>query len=858
MAVSSHIKRRNAKSGKSSAASSGMAAADAGISADEYGIHVYEGSGMGGGFVGEEAGTLQLIVDDGVSGYGSTASGNVHSGEAGASVSNGGGKHVRKPQLSASDSEPGKASKAAAPAYAGAGSFYSADATVKLPAIDDPVLSEASDDVEQAISSLDEDPMTDDPFAFGFHGSEIGSRASDGFIYGIDMGTRNVKPVFADTVDFDGLDDDPGIDDSFLDDLLVSGSVGSRGSRGADCVEAAKQDVPRKNGSRHDPAGADAMLDPAVSEGPVDANAPAVSSVTARKGVVEAASETKPATSSARESKRAKKRRGRVVSSYDAAGSKPVRKETPSAIKAEKNDAAETSDSAKTGRQADIQAPAGHEAPTGETAGARNSASVASAATAASSRADRSEAGKIHADPNTASAASRSGSIYPTAKDAADALASKMAAAEAAKGMTAGGRVSAGDRTSNGSVAGVKASGRVLDGSAGSASAAAKISEAPSPGISESAAGTSNANDESFLDALRYAQELFDNDTRRMEAEDGIDVEPVAATGSEAAPAESRSRAAYPEDDFSSAAIDAVDARERSEAEAAASSYVNRKKKSRRQKRKEEKERQAIIEANRKPLLETFDSVTSKSGRKASAKANEKVASVSVAASGTMAAASSFPSKSSDEGGEIQVPTGKVSKEQKKAMRASSAASASPSEAAAGGQSPTKRDSKQKETPVPELVSYKGGDGKSTVKAQKRVAKTTSEYQAKKAARSGRLKVVAAVAVALLVTTAILYPPTREYYVSVRTLEKAEAQLSQLEEQNEELQSSIDDIATDDGIENYVREEYGWVMDGEQAVSVTGLTTDAETSSSSITSTEEAEGETSPLTRFLDTIFFVE
>lgn len=853
MAVSSHIKRRNAKSGKSSAAFSGMAAADAGISADEYGIHVCEGSGMGGGFVGEEAGTLQSIVGEDAFGYGSTASGDVRSGKAGASVSNGGGKHVRKPQLSASDSEPGKASKAAAPAYAGAGSFYSADATIKLPAIDDSLFSKASSDVEEAISSLDEDPMVDDPFAFGFHGSEIGSRASDGFIYGIDMGTRNVKPVFADTVDFDGLDDDSGIDDSFLDDLLVSGSGGSRGLRGADCVEAAKQDVPRKNGSRHDPAGADAMLDPAVSEGLVDDNAPAVSSVTARKGVVEAASETKPATSSARESKRAKKRRGRAVSSDDAAGSKPVRKETPSAIKAEKNDAAETSDSAKTGRQSDIQAPAGHEVSADKKADARNSASVASAATATSSRADRSEAGKIHTDPNAASAASRSGSIYPSAKDAADALASKMAAAEAAKGMTAGGRASAKDRASNGAAANANASRRTASGSSGSAPTAAKTSKPSLSSIPEHAEETSSTNDESFLDALRYAQELFDNDTRRMEAEDGIDADPVAAASSETASAGSGSRASYLEDDPSSSATDADDVRERSEAEAAASSYVNRKKKSRRQKRKEEKERQAIIEANKKPLLETYDSVTSKSGRKASAKANEKVASVSVAAAGAMAVASSSPSKDSGDGGETQ--TGKVSKEQKKAMRASSTSAASGTQV---GQPSAKRDSKQRETPVPELVSYEGGAGKSTAKAQKKAAKTTSEYQAKKAARSGRLKVVAAVAVALLVTTAILYPPTREYYVSVRTLEKAEAQLSQLEEQNEELQSSIDDIATDDGIENYVREEYGWVMDGEQAVSVTGLTTDAETSSSSITSTEEAEGDTSPLTRFLDAIFFVE
>lgn len=850
MAVSSHIKRKNTNAGRGSAASSDTAAADASMSANEYGIHVYEGRGMGNGLTDEEARTLQSIVDDDVSGYGSTASGDVRSGKAGASASNGGGKHVRKPQLSASDSDSGKASKAAAAAYAGAGSFYSADATVKLPAIDDTVLSEASDDVEQAISSLDEDPMTDDPFAFGFHGSEIGSRASDGFIYGIDMGPRKVKPVFADTVDFDGLDDDPGIDDSFLDDLLVSGSGGSRGLHGANCGENAEQDISQENASRCGSAGADTLLDPVVLEDPIDASLPTASHASAKKGSMEVAPATKPATSSGRESKRVGTRRGRAASSDDDTGSKPTRNQMPSASMVGKDDAVEASKLVRAGRQTGVQTWIGHEASAGETAGAAN---AAKAATATSSRADRSEARRIHGDPGAAPVANRSENIYPTAKDAADALASEMAAAETAKGRTAGGRVSAKCRTSNGVAANANASRRTASGSWGSAPTAAKTSKPSPSSIPEHAEETSSANDESFLDALRYAQELFDNDTRRMEAEDGIDADPVVAISSETASAGSGSRASYLEDDPSPSATDADDVRERSEAEAAASSYVNRKKKSRRQKRKEEKERQAIIEANKKPLLETYDSVTSKSGRKASAKANEKVASVSVAAAGAIAVASSSPSKDSGDGGVTQ--TGKVSKEQKKAIRASSTSSASGTQA---GQPSAKRDPKQRETPAPELVSYEGGAGKSTAKAQKKAAKTTSEYQAKKAARNGRLKVVAVVAVALLVTTAILYPPTREYYVSVRTLEKAEAQLSQLEEQNEELQSSIDDIATDDGIENYVREEYGWVMDGEQAVSVTGLTTDAETSSSSITSTEEAEGDTSPLTRFLDAIFFVE
>ena len=210
----------------------------------------------------------------------------------------------------------------------------------------------------------------------------------------------------------------------------------------------------------------------------------------------------------------------------------------------------------------------------------------------------------------------------------------------------------------------------------------------------------------------------------------------------------------------------------REEGSAAAARYTNRKKKSRRQKRKEERERQAAIEASKKPLFEPMGSASSRSGRKASGKANKSQRQLVHSFSGS------------------KVPSAK-------------------------------------------------------------------ESAAKRAARSVRLKAVAAAAIVALAAGVILYPAAREYYVSVRDLDKANVQLAQLEERNAQLQNNIDALSTDDGIENYVRAQYGWVKDGEEAVSVIGLANNSGTPTLSTASGASSQAKESPLTSFLDAVFFV-
>ncbi len=212
----------------------------------------------------------------------------------------------------------------------------------------------------------------------------------------------------------------------------------------------------------------------------------------------------------------------------------------------------------------------------------------------------------------------------------------------------------------------------------------------------------------------------------------------------------------------------------REDGSAAAARYTNRKKKSRRQKRKEERERKAAIEANKKPLLESMDSATSRSGRKASEKANSS---------------------------------------QRKIVHSFA-----------------------------------------------RTAKTSmsaADSIARRASRSIKLKGVAVVAILILVAGGILYPAAREYYVSVRNLDRANIYLAQLQERNDQLQENIDALSTDAGIENYARAQYGWVKNGEEAVSVIGLPTNSQTTTLSTAATSNIKENKSAITAFLDAIFFV-
>ena len=119
-----------------------------------------------------------------------------------------------------------------------------------------------------------------------------------------------------------------------------------------------------------------------------------------------------------------------------------------------------------------------------------------------------------------------------------------------------------------------------------------------------------------------------------------------------------------------------------------------------------------------------------------------------------------------------------------------------------------------------------------------------------------RLKIIVAL-VAIVAVGALIYPAAREVYIANRSLEKANIQLAQVTERNAKIQASIDSLATDEGIEDFVREQYGWVKAGEHATIVKGLPENSTTTTlAKEVETEAAKPEQTPLDHVLDIIFF--
>ncbi|MBR2522148.1 MAG: hypothetical protein IKE61_03370 [Coriobacteriales bacterium] len=75
----------------------------------------------------------------------------------------------------------------------------------------------------------------------------------------------------------------------------------------------------------------------------------------------------------------------------------------------------------------------------------------------------------------------------------------------------------------------------------------------------------------------------------------------------------------------------------------------------------------------------------------------------------------------------------------------------------------------------------------------------------------------------LALGVALVYPAGKNYYVAVRTYDRSQAELSAISDRNAQLQDRINTLKTKAGMEDYVRAQYGWTKNKENAVRVTGL-----------------------------------
>ncbi len=125
--------------------------------------------------------------------------------------------------------------------------------------------------------------------------------------------------------------------------------------------------------------------------------------------------------------------------------------------------------------------------------------------------------------------------------------------------------------------------------------------------------------------------------------------------------------------------------------------------------------------------------------------------------------------------------------------------------------------------------------------------------------RSPRFVVGIAVAACLVFSCMFLYPTARQYYVTVRQHDQLQAEYAALQQRNEVIKSEVDSLSTDAGIEDRARKEFGWVKEGENAVTVYGIDTPGDESAynKAITpgSVEAPETWYSPI---LDVVFGVE
>ena len=116
----------------------------------------------------------------------------------------------------------------------------------------------------------------------------------------------------------------------------------------------------------------------------------------------------------------------------------------------------------------------------------------------------------------------------------------------------------------------------------------------------------------------------------------------------------------------------------------------------------------------------------------------------------------------------------------------------------------------------------------------------------------------AAVAACLVMSTVFLYPTAQRYYCSVRDHDKLVIEYDALVDRNQELQSDVDSLQTDAGVEQRAHEQLGWVKKGEESANVRGLNLEETQQGSTITPNISSDSVQAPDTWYsplLDLVF---
>ncbi len=125
---------------------------------------------------------------------------------------------------------------------------------------------------------------------------------------------------------------------------------------------------------------------------------------------------------------------------------------------------------------------------------------------------------------------------------------------------------------------------------------------------------------------------------------------------------------------------------------------------------------------------------------------------------------------------------------------------------------------------------------------------------------SPRVIIACFTVICIVLGCAFLYAPAREYYQQVRERDRLAVEYDELQTRNDTIQSQVDALATDSGVEDKAREELGWVTEGETAGVVMGLDS-GDGDPSTLVGNVSSDSIKAPETwysRFLDPLFGVD
>ena len=133
---------------------------------------------------------------------------------------------------------------------------------------------------------------------------------------------------------------------------------------------------------------------------------------------------------------------------------------------------------------------------------------------------------------------------------------------------------------------------------------------------------------------------------------------------------------------------------------------------------------------------------------------------------------------------------------------------------------------------APRPALYKAQMGSSHKKSARMQRSSSAGSPTARVSASGWFSSIPVTARGLKVGTALLcvflfctflYAPAQQYYQAQREHDRLSAEYSTIEDRNEALDVQNDILASDAGMEDAVRQKYGYVKKGEQVAAVTGL-----------------------------------